>query len=418
MKFAVLAVYLVRVAFGYWLELLNRRHLREHGHEIPPEYESMIDAEVLRRTSDYNFEYSGFGMVTSAVRTALYLAFIFTGLIAVYEGWIGSITSSFVPAGVLYFLGLTTASTLAALPFGIYATFGIENRFGFNKMTKKLFAADAIKHFLVSAIFTGILAGGAFALIEASPGLWWLWVWAFVLAFQIGVMFIAPFLMGALFFKFEPLKVEGLEERIRSMMEKAGFRLKGVFQIDASRRTSHSNAFFMGLGRSKRIALFDTLLDQMTPEEILGVLGHEVGHWKKKHLLKSFVKTAALSLGGLFAAFHLLEWGGLPGLIGLDQATVFTQLVILGLIQNVVTYPLKPLFSHLSRRHERQADRFAAEITNDPEALASGMVKMTRDNLSNLHPHPLYAAFHYSHPPDVERVRTLRAMKPAQERPE
>ena len=180
--------------------------------------------------------------------------------------------------------------------------------------------------------------------------------------------------------------------------------------MDSSRRTSHTNAFFAGLGASKRIALFDTLIEKLDRDEILAVLAHEIGHWKKRHSLRRLGLTAVLSLVALFVAFHLLRWGGLPGLIGLSDASVYVQLVVLSLLQTIVSFPLGPLRHALSRRNERQADRFSAVLTGKPLALASAMAKLSRDNLSNLHPHPLYAAFNYSHPPDAERIRALRAM--------
>jgi STE24 endopeptidase len=191
-------------------------------------------------------------------------------------------------------------------------------------------------------------------------------------------------------------------------MERAGLKVSRVFQVDASRRSRHSNAYFTGIGKVKRIVLFDTLIGQMAQDEVLAVLAHEVGHWKKRHVLKRIVMSEATAFAGLFLAYHLLSWKGLPGLMGLDDASFYAKAVILGFLGSIVLFPLTPLFAFLSRRDERQADRFASDLTGRPEAMASALVKLSKENLSNLHPHPLYAAFYYSHPPVVERVRGLR----------
>jgi STE24 endopeptidase len=191
-------------------------------------------------------------------------------------------------------------------------------------------------------------------------------------------------------------------------MEQAGLQVSAVQQVDASRRSRHSNAYFTGIGRVKRIVLFDTLLAQMTHDEILAILAHEAGHWKKGHIRRRLWTAELLSLAAFYLAFHLLQWGALPGLLELEQASFFAQVVILGFLGSLVTFPLTPFGSWLSRRHERQADRFACRLTGEPASLASALVKLAKENLANLHPHPLYAWFHYSHPPIVERVRQLR----------
>jgi STE24 endopeptidase len=191
-------------------------------------------------------------------------------------------------------------------------------------------------------------------------------------------------------------------------MEKAGLRVDNVFQVDASKRSRHSNAYFSGIGRVKRIVLFDTLLESMSRREILAVLAHEVGHWKKKHVLKRIILTEIVALGAIFLAYKLLVWEHLPGLIGLEQGSFYVRVIILGFLGSLLMFPLTPALSFLSRKHEWQADRFARELTGRPLDLADALIKLSKENLANLHPHPLYAAFYYSHPPVVERVRRLQ----------
>jgi STE24 endopeptidase len=220
-------------------------------------------------------------------------------------------------------------------------------------------------------------------------------------------MYISPYVIEPLFFKFKPVSKEGLEDDIRALLGKAGLEISRIMEVDASRRSRHSNAYFTGIGRVKRIVLYDTLLEQMDNREVLAILAHEAGHWKKHHIVKRLVFAEAGSLAALFVAFQLLRWNGLPGLIGLESASFPAQLVILGFLGSLLGFFLTPLSSWLSRRHEWEADRFAAELTGAPDALASALVKLTKENLSNLHPHPLYAKIYYSHPPMVERVDRL-----------
>jgi STE24 endopeptidase len=249
----------------------------------------------------------------------------------------------------------------------------------------------------------------ALSIVQASPAWWWLWVWLFFLLFGLFMMFISPYVIEPLFFKIEPIKAEGLEEKIRQLMDRAGLKVSRVFQMDASRRSRHSNAYFTGIGKVKRIVLFDTLIEQMTHDEILAVLAHEVGHWKKRHVLKRLVLTEVTAFCGLYLAYVLVQRDALSGLLGYTGLSFYARFVIFGFLGSLVLFPLTPLLSALSRRDEREADDFAAELTGHPENMASALVKLSRENLSNLHPHPWYAAFYYSHPPVVERIRMLKA---------
>lgn len=409
MSTVLIIVYLIVLGFGYWLKYLNITYLKAHGRIVPPEFQGVVDPEALNKISAYTSENSRVGIFESLFGNLLTVLFLFGGLLAVYDRWILSVTGSLFWGGLLFSLILLYAETLIDIPFSLYRNFKIENRYGFNTMTKRLWLTDLLKSIAISSILSAVVVLSALAIIQASPAWWWLWVWTFFLAFGIFVMYISPFVIEPLFFKFEPLKAEGLEEKVRILMERAGLKVSRVFQVDASRRSRHSNAYFTGIGRVKRIVLFDTLIEQMTHEEILAVLAHEVGHWKKRHVLKRIVLTELMAFCGLFLAFHLLTWDGLPGMIGLADASFFARVVIVVFLSSLAMFPLTPLFSYLSRRDEGEADRFASELTGRPEAMASALVKLSRENLANLHPHPFYAKFHYSHPPVVERIRRLRS---------
>jgi STE24 endopeptidase len=407
MKTLLLVLYLLTLFAGLLLRWLNLSHLKRHGHRIPPEFEGAVDPEALRRTTDYTLAQSRAVLAESLFGAAVLIVFLFFGGLPLYDWWIGSLTGSFIGGGLLFFLGLHLAQTVLDIPFSLYRNFRIEKRFGFNTMTARLWLSDLLKSAAISSVLLAVLAAGAFALIGISPGGWWLWVWGLFVLATLFLMFLSPYVIEPLFHTFEPVRGEGLEERIRELMNRAGVKVSAVLQVDASRRSRHSNAYFTGIGRVKRIVLYDTLLEQMNQEEVLAVLAHEVGHWKKGHILKRLLFAELFSLLAIYVSFRLLGWEGLPALLGLEQATFFARLVILGFIGSLAAFPFTPLASWNSRRHEWQADRFARELTGRPRALASALIKLSRENLANLHPHPLYAWFHYSHPPVVERIRVL-----------
>jgi STE24 endopeptidase len=408
MKTLLFLFYVLELVIGYSLRYLNLRHLKMHGSEVPANFAGAIDPETLRKTSAYTLEQSRVGLVESIADNIILLAFLFGGLLGIYDGWIRTMTDSFVVGGVLFFIVLFLAQSVIDIPFNLYKTFHVENRYGFNTMTSMLWITDFCKSAAISVVLTSLLTGGAFFLIYKSPHMWWFWVWVFFVVVTLILMYISPYVIEPLFYKFKPVSKEGLEDDIRALMEKAGMEVSRVMEVDASRRSRHSNAYFTGIGRVKRIVLFDTLLEQMDKREVLAILAHEAGHWKKRHLVKTLVLTEVGSLVVLFSAFHLLQWHGLPGLLGYEEGISFAgKLVILSFITSLASFFLAPLSSWLSRRHEWQADRFAAELTATPDALASALIKLTRENLSNLHPHPLYARIYYSHPPMVERVDRL-----------
>ncbi len=407
MSVVVFTAYLIVLGTGYWLKYLNLTYLQTHDHIVPPEFVGALDPALLKKTSDYTFENSRFGFVESIFSNLITIIFLFCGLLGAYDHWVLSKTGSLIWGGLLFSFILLYAGILTDIPFSLYRNFKIENRYGFNTMTKRLWLTDLLKSIAISSVLGAVVILSALAIIQASPAWWWLWVWTFFLCFSIFIMYISPFVIEPLFFKFEPVKAEGLDAKVRVLMERAGLTVSRVFQVDASRRSRHSNAYFTGIGRVKRIVLFDTLIEHMTHEEILAVLAHEAGHWKRRHVLKRIFLTETMAFFGLFLAFHILRWDGLPGMIGLDDASLFARIVILGFLSSLVLFPLTPLFSALSRKDEREADRFASELTGRPDALASALVKLSRENLANLHPHPLYAKFHYAHPPVVERVREL-----------
>jgi len=407
-----LLLYLTVLAVSCGLHFLNNRHLKQHGHEIPPGFETTVEADTLAKASDYTLAKGQLSLWHSLFDSGLTLLFIFGGLLFWYDEWLAGFDLGFISAGLAFFLLLSLLQALLGIPFDLYSQFKIENRFGFNNMSFKLWCSDQLKGLILSTLLFTLLASAAFWLIQAAPQSWWFYVWLLLVAFALLMMVIAPYVIEPLFFKFEPLQVEGLEEQIRSMLAQAGLSLKKVLQVDASKRSGHSNAYFTGLGRQKRVVLFDTLLQQLSQDEILAVLAHELGHMKKRHITKRLLMMAVVAFFYCWLAHALIAWPGLPQLVGLQQASFYARLVILFFVSGILTFPLTPLFSALSRKDEYEADRFAAGLHGNAEDLATALLQMSKENLSNLHPHPLYARFYYSHPPLVERIAHLRQLRP------
>jgi STE24 endopeptidase len=382
--------------------------MKKYGLNVPSGFEGCIDESVLKKTHAYTIEHNMLSFMESLFGNVLLLVFLFGGLLNAYNSWIVSLNRPFVLTGLAFFLLLGYTSSILSLPFGIYSTFRIENKYGFNTMTVKLWIADLLKSTLISTILMSLILSVSFWIIQTSPDYWWLFVWGFFFIFSLFLMYISPYVIEPLFNKFTPLEGDGLEDKIRVMMEKAGIKVGRVFKIDASKRSHHTNAYFTGIGKVKRIVLYDTLLNKMTQAEILAVLAHEVGHWKKKHILKRIIIVEVISFLVAYAAFGFLKTDFLVGLFQIQNATFFSKLIILGFLISIISFPFIPLSSYFSRKHEYEADGFASALTSDPESLATSLIKLSKDNLSNLHPHPLYAKLYYSHPPVVERVNKLR----------
>jgi STE24 endopeptidase len=405
-----LAVFAVVAVVRLGLAWLNLRHLQREGHRVPAGLEGEVDQARLRKISEYTAERARFGLVHSALSSLVFGAFLFGGGLAFYDRLVAGVSSSFVGSNVLFVLGLLLLGALVEIPFQLYGDFRIEARHGFNKQTPGLWWGDWLKSTALSLVLTGALAAGAFWLVQAAPHTWWLWVAALIAGVSLLMTFLSPYVIEPLFHKMEPLEVEGLSDGIRSMTERAGVHIGRVLKVDASRRSSHSNAYFTGLGRVKRVVLYDTLLSQMSHAQILAVLAHELGHWKKHHVLVRMLVMLAMLVAGSYAAFLLVPSGTLPALVGLGEASFGARLVVLMALASAVLFPLTPLFAAWSRRDEREADRFAVDLHGKPRDLADALAKLGTENLSNLHPHPLYAAFYYSHPPLTERIGGLRAL--------
>jgi STE24 endopeptidase len=340
------------------------------------------------------------------------LAILFTGLLPLLDRvagrWAGVLPDLAYAQGIVFCFGMAFIHSLASLPLDLYATFGLEARFGFNKTTWRLYFADKLKGLLL-----GIIIGAPFLwivlwLMDGRGPYWWIWAFLFIAGFQFVMIIIYPVLIAPWFNRFEPLKEGLLRDRILALADRVGFKTSGIYSMDGSKRSGHSNAYFTGLGKAKRIVLFDTLLEQMNIEQGLAVLAHEMGHYKLKHIARMLVVQLVLLFLGLFVLNLLMNYPPLYVAFGLNPSS-HAALVLFTLISGPATFYLSPLMSRLSRRHEYEADRFAAQTLGESRSMEEALINLTIKNLSNLTPHPWYSAYHYSHPTTAERIRALRA---------
>lgn len=398
----------MKEAFEYLVLYLNLRHMKRHGSAVPPEFAGNIDEDFLKKAQDYEIEKSRLDIASSLFSSIVLIAFIFGGVLNFYNSWIVSLNFTFIVSGWLFFLLLSYGEEILSIPFALYNTFKIENKYGFNTTTPKLWLSDLLKSIVISTLLTSLLLFSALYLIQQSPNYWWFWVWCFVLAYSLFVMYISPYVIEPLFNKFTPVEDELLKQRIIRLAEKAGIRARSILKIDASKRSRHTNAYFTGIGRTKRIILYDTLLQEMNHDEILAVLSHEIGHWKKKHLTKMMVVLEIFSLAGLYISFRVVQSDFLLTVFNINRETFFAKFILLAFVAGIISLPLKPLTNFFIRRHERQADRTSYELTGSGAAMINALIKLSRGNLANLYPHPLYVFLYYSHPPILERIRNIK----------
>jgi STE24 endopeptidase len=402
-------------ALRLWLASRQVRHVARHRDAVPAPFAGSVTPEVHRKAADYTVARTRFGVLATAFATAVVLGWtLLGGLDALNAAVRDTVQPRF--GDMAYQLALLAAFALIAalldLPFELYQTFGIEQRYGFNRMTWRLYLADAVKGLLVAAVLGLPLAALVLWIMAVSGGWWWLWAWGVWVGFQLLMLVLYPTVIAPLFNRFEPLADEALATRVQALMARCGFAAKGLFVMDGSRRSAHGNAYFTGLGAAKRVVFFDTLLAQLTPGEVEAVLAHELGHFKRRHVLKRMamvfgVSLAALALLGWLAAqpWFYLGLGVEPNLGGPNDALA---LLLFSLALPPFAFLLAPLAAALSRRHEFEADAYACAQA-DGRDLANALLKLHADNASTLTPDPLYVRFYYSHPPASERLAALAA---------
>ncbi len=402
-------IILLALAVNYFLnlasDLMNLKSLKT---PLPEEFRDVFDEGKYREAQEYTRVRTRFGLITSTFSLLILLIFWFAGGF----NWVDQLVRDFgygtIVTGVLFVGILMLAQTIISLPFSVYSTFVIEERFGFNKTTPSTFIADRLKGMMLTVLLGGPLLAGVIAIFEFFGAVAWLYAWLVVILFTLFVQFIAPTWIMPLFNKFSPLEDGDLKKAILDYARNVSFPLQGIYKIDGSRRSSKSNAFFTGFGKNKRIALFDTLIEKHTIPELVAVLAHEVGHYKKKHIPKnmtiSFLHTGVM----LYLLSLFIRLPGLHEAFFMEEISVYAGLLFFGLLYSPIEMILSVMMQVFSRKHEYEADRYAADTTGDPEHMVSVLKKLSVDNLSNLTPHPFHVFLNYSHPPVLERIRAIR----------
>ena len=406
-SFAFVAIYVLQLVCSVWMERLNRMHRMKAGNVIPDQFRGFIDGGQLARINDYSTENSRMFVIQKSFLDGVLLVLIAGGFLNTLDFMPVYSVQSFVLAGLSFIFVLGALLYILELPFDYYHTFVIEEKYGFNKSDTKMWMLDTVKSALLSAFFLVLILGPLLWTIRAFPHHWWFWGFVLVSLVQFLLVVLYPVVIAPMFNTFQPLQDGDLSEKVRRLAERVGMRTSGIFQMDAGRRSTHSNAYFTGIGKTKRIVLFDTLLNAHTHEEILGVLAHEMGHFRLRHVLKSYALSQAGMFAGLYMTYVLMNWGVLYETFGLNSAHSYLALFVIGIFWQKIGFFVRPVLTNLSRRFERQADAFAVELMKNPEPLAVALKKMAGHNLSNLNPHPFYVWFYYSHPPLVDRVNRL-----------
>lgn len=418
MERVVAGLFLVFFFLEFLVELilneLNMAWVRKQSAQsgVPPFFSGRVTAEDYRRSVEYTLAKGKFQRWTGLYSRLITLVILFGGVLPFLDRVAQDVGGNFSPStqatGIVFCLATGFLFSILNLPTDLYATFVLEHRFGFNKTTWKLYLADRLKGFLLSIVIGIPLLFGILWLMNIAGPYWWLWVFLFIFVFQILMLVIYPTLIAPLFNKFEPLKEGELRDRILALANQVGFKTGGIYVMDGSRRSAHSNAYFTGVGKTKRIVLFDTLLEQMTADQGLAVLAHEMGHYKMKHVRKMLIVQSIFMLVGLYILSLLVNYEPLFRAFGLEQPSNYGALVLFSLLSGPATFYLTPLLNFLSRKHEYQADRVATKVMKDGKSMEEALINLTVKNLSNLTPHPWYSAYHYSHPTPMERIRAIQ----------
>jgi len=403
-----LILFLGRIIWRYILQQLNIRHLRNHGKEIPSVFQGVIDETTLTKMVDYTYDNSRLASKENLAEDILELAILFLFL-PVLVGKLAGLQLHIIWQALIFFGVLAVIGGVAGIPFDLYHTFVLEKKYGFSTITWRLWLTDLIKSVIISAVLMGFMLAAFMAFILYLPKSWWFWAWIFFTSFEILLMWLYPVVIAPLFNKYEPIKDEALKEKIILLLNKVGLKAKGIFQVDEGKRSKHTNAYFTGIGKTKRIVLYDTLLASHSQEEILAVLAHEIGHWKKKHILKQLIFMIAASLVGLYFVYLIVNWPPLYSTFGLKYTPVYAGLLLVSVYLSCAGFFFSPIGAIISRRYERQADKMANDLVGTSEPMINALKRLAKDNLSNLHPHPLYVWFYYSHPPLLERIAYLKS---------
>lgn len=405
---AFLIVYIFGSVADITIDLINAFHLKKEGMVLPRAFKGHIEDSHLKKITSYTSDNTRIAVLKSIAGMLFFLAIILYGFLP----WVADLVSdmNYVLAGLIFFAVPGIITSLIGLPFNYYSVFVIEEKYGFNTSDIKTWIIDIFKSLIISLVLGGVLLSLLLVMIKSAGKLWWLWAWGIFLAFQLLMTIIYPTIIAPIFNKFTSIDDSELEEAIRTLAEREGISVTGIFQMDAGKRSRHTNAYFSGLGKSKRIVLYDTLIESHDRDEILAVLAHEIGHLKKGHIKKQLILMSAISLVLFYIAAWMINWDIMYKSFGFSSTPFYAGLFLISILWEPAGFFISPAFMALSRKYERESDRFARDAMNDPKPLIKALRKMAVDNLSNLCPHPIYVKFNYSHPPITERIKHLESM--------
>jgi STE24 endopeptidase len=411
----ILILYIILFSIKFiwetFLELLNQSYIKKRNVN-PPEFVNLImDENTFKKASEYTIEKSRFSVLTSFLQSVFLLILILSGFLGYLETVINKLGFSISTNGIVYIFSVSLIFTLFSIPFSIYSQFVIEEKYGFNKMTPYLFIIDLIKSLLISAVLMAPLLYLFFWFVKSTGDLWWFFAFLSFSLFQIFMIIIYPLFIAPIFNKFTPLENDSLKEKILDLAEKLKFKIENIFIMDGSKRSKHGNAYFTGIGKSKRIVFFDTLVNSLNEEELIGVLAHEIGHEKKKHILKNVIFTLLTMFAGFWIMSILLNYEPFYKAFYFETGSFHALIVLFLFCAGPFTFFLKPLISILSRKYEYEADKYAVQAVNSINGLKNALINMSRKNLKNITPHPLYSFYYYSHPTIYERITALERIK-------
>ena len=401
-----IALILTKFLLETYLKIRNLKSIDNNKDSVPPRFKDVVTEEEYKKSILYNTDRIKFQIFTALFGSVVLVIFTIGGLLNYLTEVVMDITSSNVLGAVLLGLLLIIVEEIISIPISIYSTFVIEERHGFNKTTKKTFVTDIFKSLFISGAISSILYATVIFIIISAGDLWWIYAFAAVFTLQAIIFFLYPVLIMPLFNKFEPLDDEQFKKPIEKLLEKVDFKSKGLFVMNASLRSTHGNAFFTGFGKNKRIVFFDTLLKTINPDEMEAILGHELGHYKLGHIRKTLISSLVFGFLGFYILNEIFKSDNFFIAHGLENLTVYSKFLMFYLVIGSYTFFTKPITSALSRKREFEADDFSFQFT-DGEHMISGLLKLTKDNASNLTPDPLYSSYYYSHPPIAERVASI-----------
>jgi len=413
MIFTLLFLFALGISLGtqLWLNQRQITHVALHRDKLPAEFAQQIPLPAHQKAADYTLAKGEFSRWMILIDGLLLLLWTLGGGLQTIHNLALQVGWSAIPTGVLTIILFALISTALHLPASLYSTFVIESKFGFNNTTLKIFASDLMKGLLLGLVIGTPLLYSILWLMQSAGSEWWIYAWGLWFAFTLLISWAYPRLIAPLFNKFSPLEKQDLKASIQDLLDRSGFKSNGIFMMDGSKRSSHGNAYFTGLGKSKRIVFFDTLVESLQTKQIIAILAHELGHFKHRHIIKGMVLSAVLTLLGFAILAWLLPQEGFYHSLGVTTPSLALALLLFTLVSPVFTFLLQPIMAWHSRKNEFEADRYAAQ-QSDPQDLITALIKLYEENASTLTPDELHSRFYDSHPPALERIKHLQKLNP------